>query len=337
MKCDYCGETKHTADRCFKRVKDLVSVDTVLTQRGITLKNGRGQCPFQLEEGKGKDAFVVVNGRGWKCHSCGRKGNVISLVEALDGVDPNGAVRALLELLPGDTSSVPQTTATPPRLAQAQERPEESSPERNIPLVERGWKGNGELSGVNPEHPYLAERGFSPDLCHSFGVGFYEGKGPTMKNRVVFPIRNSAGQVVAYAGRWVGDETEEPRWKLPKDFHKSLELYNLSAVLEADCQSVIVCESFWGPLACARAGFPNAVALMGKELSVVQEKHLQSFERVSLLLDGDQPGRQATEEIAHRLLALHCFRSLNILQLPDGAQPDTVSVEVLQDILGPVI
>jgi hypothetical protein len=107
----------------------------------------------------------------------------------------------------------------------------QEEPERNIPLAEKfrnsgngGWDGS--LKGIDAAHPYLASRGFEPAVPAHFGVGYYPGKG-SMANRVVFPIHDFAGKLVAYAGRLVGEPTEDnPRWKFPKSFQKHLELFN---------------------------------------------------------------------------------------------------------------
>ena len=96
-----------------------------------------------------------------------------------------------------------------------------------------------------------------------------------MSGRIVFPIHNVAGQLVAYAGRAI--DAMEPRWKFPEGFQKGLELFNLHRV---DSAHVHVVESFWGVLALDRASIPNAVAQMGRSMSEPQEKLLQRFEHV---------------------------------------------------------
>jgi hypothetical protein len=66
---------------------------------------------------------------------------------------------------------------------------------------------------LDPEHPYLAERGISRDLVERFGLGFCE-KG-IMAGRICIPIHNIDGQTVAYAGRWVGRPEELPEGAPP--------------------------------------------------------------------------------------------------------------------------
>jgi len=87
--------------------------------------------------------------------------------------------------------------------------------------------------------------------------------------RVVIPIRNLYGQLVAYAGRALDDRP--PKYKLPAGFRKALELFNLQRALAAGGKTVIVVEGYFDCMLVHQAGFPWVVALMGCSLSVTQE------------------------------------------------------------------
>jgi DNA primase len=95
-----------------------------------------------------------------------------------------------------------------------------------------------------------------------FGVGFCQ-KG-SMQGRVCVPIHNAQGNLVGYAGRWIGEPETLPKgeekWKLPAGFHKSLELFNLHRVRR--CRQLVVVEGFFDAIRLhgLRIG---AVALMG--------------------------------------------------------------------------
>jgi DNA primase len=150
-----------------------------------------------------------------------------------------------------------------------------------------------------------------------------------MKGRIVFPIRNAAGDTIANAGRAIDDETE-PRWKFPSGFHKSLELFGYPEAKHALLVAVV--ESFWGVLALHQAGV-SAVALMGRSMSKEQEgliSSLDSTTRLTVVLDGDEPGRTAMPEIAIRLACHHFTR---IVQLPADKQPDQLTAEQLHALL----
>src|SRR5260370_28380275 len=131
-----------------------------------------------------------------------------------------------------------------------------------------------------------------------------------MSGRVVIPIHNQHGELVDYAGRAI--DGSEPRYKLPAGFQKSLELFNLHRVTEPE---VILVEGFFDCMTVHQAGFP-AVALMGCSLSEAQEGLLAAkFERVVVMLDGDEPGQQGTADCLSRLGRRIWVRAA---MLPDG-------------------
>lgn len=187
-----------------------------------------------------------------------------------------------------------------------------------------------ELRGVDSSHPYLAGRGIRKETAETFGVGFFAGKG-SMSGRVVIPIHNERGDLLAYAGRAI--DNSEPKYKLPAGFHKSLELFNLHRCFERDgatVKTVVLVEGFFGAISVHDAGHP-CVALMGSSLSAVQEALLcRHFTGVILLFDGDDAGRAATDEC---LLRLGRKLWVKAVQLEDGAQPDSFSAEELQRLL----
>jgi DNA primase len=188
------------------------------------------------------------------------------------------------------------------------------------------------LRDVDASHLYLAERGITRETADRFGVGFFLGKG-SMAGRLVIPIHNAEGELVAYAGRSLDPETE-PRYKLPAGFNKSLELYNLHRAAQADGRgAVIVVEGFFDVMKVHQAGFPAVVALMGSSLSDAQAELLGAFERVILMLDGDEAGAEAAPKIAAQLARRLLVR---IADVPEGTQPDQLSSEEIQRVLNPL-
>jgi DNA primase len=181
-----------------------------------------------------------------------------------------------------------------------------------------------QLKSVDHSHPYLAERGISKETAELFGVGLYSGKG-SMNGRVVIPIHNERGELVAYAGRAI--DGSEPRYMLPAGFHKSLELFNLHRVTGSE---VILVEGFFDCMKVHQAGF-STVALMGSSLSETQEDVLVTkFERVVVMMDADKPGRLAATECLTRLGSRIWVRTATVR---GGQQPDQLSSEKLQQIL----
>ena len=140
-------------------------------------------------------------------------------------------------------------------------------------------------------HPYLEQRAVDPSTAAWFGIGYYAGSG-FLRHRVVFPIHDSEGQLVAYAGRSI--DGSEPRYLFPPNFRKSQVVFNLPRAVGETARWAIVVEGFFDCLRVHQAGFRNVVALMGVSLSEVQEQLLlERFQQLVLMLDGDEAGRRA--------------------------------------------
>jgi DNA primase len=186
-----------------------------------------------------------------------------------------------------------------------------------------------ELRGIVHDYLYLDSRGITKETAETFGVGLFAGKG-SMQGRVVIPIHNGKGELLAYAGRAI--DNTEPRYKLPAGFHKSLELYNLHRAIATGQRGLIVVEGFFDCMKVSQAGYPFVVALMGCSMSEEQERLLVAHaEMVLLMLDGDEAGLRGMEEISWRL-AQHIWTRVAVV--PEGRQPDQMSTEELQALLG---
>lgn len=217
----------------------------------------------------------------------------------------------------GDAGARGRRTAARPPRASGLRRPARapqgrvSQPDPNPPLSLN--------LPLRREHPYLEQRGIGPQAVAEFGLG-YCPRG-ILAGRIAIPIHNPDGELVAYAGRH--PKGKAPRYKFPSGFHKSLELYNLHrAKHEAAAHGLVVVEGFFDVIVLWQLGVPNAVALMGTELSTAQEALLvQHTNRVILLLDGDEAGRSAAQELLPRL-ATRLF--VKTVELPDGVQPDSL-------------
>ncbi len=139
-----------------------------------------------------------------------------------------------------------------------------------------------------------------------------------MHGRLVIPIHNADGELVAYCGRSV-DQTP-PRYRVPPAFAKSEILFNMHRATAPGGNTVVVVEGFFDCMKVHQAGFRSVVALMGAALYESQRRTLlERFHHITLLLDGDPTGRQASAVIAQKLRAQCCLR---VIPLPDGVQPD---------------
>jgi DNA primase len=182
---------------------------------------------------------------------------------------------------------------------------------------------------LDPSHPYLVERGIGPELAALFGLG-YCSRG-TMKGRICIPIHDERGVLVAYTGRWASEEIPQdvPKYHLPRGFEKRRVLFGLHRV--AGAEHVVLVEGYWSVFRLHALKIP-AVALMGRTLSPEQETLLieSRVQMLTLMLDGDTPGREATDELLPRLAKPFFVR---VICLPDGAEPDTVSEQFLIEVL----
>ena len=182
---------------------------------------------------------------------------------------------------------------------------------------------------LDAEHPYLAERGVPAEVVALFGLG-YCSRG-VMAGRICIPIHDAAGQLVAYAGRWPGDDMPEgvERYLLPKRFEKSRVLFNLHRV--GDTQHIVLVEGYWSVFRLHALGVPVA-ALMGssvseEQLALLRERGTHS---VTLLLDGDDAGRKARERALPALADTFFVRAP---LLPVGEKPDTLGEAELRQLV----
>ena len=171
---------------------------------------------------------------------------------------------------------------------------------------------------LDPTHPYLQARGLTAETIACFGLGYHAGKG-IMAGRIVIPIHNEGGELIAYAGRWPGDAdwpAGEDKYKLPPGFHKSLVLFNLHRARAHASEGLIVVEGFFDTLDFWQRGRKNVVALMGSSLSEAQERLIVQTVggrgRVLLAFDPDEAGRKGMHEAAARLVSQVFVRTVTI-------------------------
>jgi DNA primase len=174
---------------------------------------------------------------------------------------------------------------------------------------------------LDGRHPYLAERGLSPELVETFGLGYC--RAGILQGRICIPIHDESGNLVAYAGRWAADDVPpgQPRYKVPPGFKRSSVLFNLHRIA-GKTNHIVVVEGYWSVFRLHTLGVA-AVALMGRSLSAGQEDLLvrSGAQLLTLLLDGDDPGRQATADILPRLVHRMFVRTPMV---PDGEAPDSI-------------
>jgi DNA primase len=307
----------------FKEIKAAVTIDQVLAHYGVHLRpigstDLRGRCPLPTHtSSRSYDSLTVNLARNvWSCRSqsCmqargGRPGgNILDLVALMDGC----SIRDAALHLQSWGGALPQRTIMP----SADTRPEPNAPLRFT------------LQHIDGTHSYLATRGLTRATIRTFGVGLYGGRG-FLRGRIVIPIHNEQGELMAYIGRAPDDAI--PKYRFPKGFRKSLVLFNLHRARASGARDVIVVEGFFDTFAMHQAGYPAVVALMGSTLSPYQADLLRvHFDRVLLMLDGDDAGRQGATLIARTLAAR---MPVTVISLDDGTQPDQLAPREIQRLI----
>ena len=333
----------------FKAIKAAITMEQVLEHYGLIQKFKKkgdslsGPCP--IHKGENPTQFrVSISKNIWNCFSeCKHGGNVLDFIAKMESGSVHAAALKAIEWFqlnpdamsgtsePKEAETRPaQTEVKPERMAKKPEPRAEETSGPNKPLKFR-------LEKLERSHPYLVERGLTTETLVDFGAGFC-AKG-MMVGRIAIPIHNPVGEVVAYAGRLTtGEPTDDnPKYKLPPGFKKSLELFNIDrASKESPEKAWVIVEGFFDCMKLHQLGHKKTVALMGSSMSPAQEelirKHTNSASHVLVMLDEDEAGEAGREDIARRL-SKFCF--VKVHQFAEsGAQPEDLSADELDQILG---
>jgi hypothetical protein len=155
------------------------------------------------------------------------------------------------------------------------------------------------LRKLDPDHPFIRERGISLETAMEFGIGF-QASG-SMANRICFPLMER-GALIGYAGRTIDAVgTDNPKWKLPMGLVKSF-LYGLEKCDPG--KPLYLVESPWACLWLFQHG-AQAAALLGSSMTEAQENLLAPYADIRIAMDNDDAGRSAADKIYERLKANH--------------------------------
>ena len=303
----------------FAEIKEAASFSAILERYNIKHQRSRGQvsvlCPFH--DDSNPSLSVNFERNVFHCFSCEESGDILTFVAKIEKV----SVPQAASIIAG-CCGIPMNGNKPPA-----NRPRQKAGNGAQAPEEEGNKPLGFKLSLDPTHPYLSGR-LTPELIERFGVGFCN-KG-YLKGRIAIPIHDAEGQLVAYAGRWASDDVPEgvQKYLLPPGFQKRKVLFNYHRV--AGVKYLLIVEGYWSVMRLDGLGPVPAVALMGRTLSDEQEELLErsGARMLSLVLDGDEAGRQATEELLLRLSRKFFVRAT---WLPDGEAPDTVDEGLLLD------
>lgn len=330
-------------------ITDVVGRRVRLNRRGL---QATGLCPFHNEKSPSFHVYEGPDEPHYHCFGCGAHGDVITFVMETEGMQFRDAV----EKLAGEAGlEIPRDN--PEERARAERRDTLAGVmELSAKFFESQLGGSAGRAGLE----YLKGRGLSPDTIKRFRLGFapdgFEAlkaklakenipeelsleSGMLVKNdetgrvydrfrgRVMFPILDPKGRVIAFGGRTMGDE--KPKYLNSPEtplFHKGRTLYNLNNAQKParDRNEIIVVEGYMDVIALAEGGFPHAVAPLGTALT---EDHIQLLWRFAqepiLCFDGDAAGQKAAARGVERVLPiLKPGLSLRFAYLPQGQDPD---------------
>lgn len=342
-------------------IQDLLNrVDIVdVVGRYVQLKKGganfMGLCPFHNE--KSPSFTVSPTKQFYHCFGCGAHGTAIGFLIEYSGL---GFVEAVKELAQNVGMVVPNDDRLPPaQRAEAQAK--------SLALSEVMSKAcdhyRHQLRGAQHAIAYLKKRGLTGEIAARFGLGYApdgwdglravfpdydapalveagllidksEEEGGARKrydrfrDRIMFPIRNTKGQVIGFGGRVL--ENGEPKYLNSPEtplFQKGNELYGLFEARQAirDAGYVLVTEGYMDVVALAQLGFPQAVATLGTACTPMHvQKLLRQTDHVVFSFDGDAAGRRAARRALDACLP-HAgdSKTLKFLFLPAEHDPDS--------------
>ena len=291
-------------------IKEVVEGYVPLERKG---SNYMGLCPFH--EDHHPSLIVNPEKQTFHCFACGEHGDAIAFVQKMEHCSFMEAVGKLK--MENGKLKINKKNANPV--------------DRDNDAKQFSIKKN--LQFFSTLLPYAC--GYT-ELTPAY-LDFEVGQSPVnvpkewyaMRNRVIFPIRNEAGELIAFAARRLTDNnSEEPKYintSTANGYKKSENLYALHRAKEAITEKafVFVVEGYKDAIAMHAAGFSNTVALCGTALTAGQIALLKKYtHRICLLLDGDKPGREAARKIS---LSLNPYSmEVQTIFLPEGEDPDSL-------------
>ncbi|TDQ83390.1 DNA primase [Dongia mobilis] len=330
-------------------ITDVIGRRVRLNRRGL---QATGLCPFHNEKSPSFHVYEGPDEPHYHCFGCGAHGDVITFVMETEGLQFRDAV----EKLAGEAGlEIPRDN--PEARARAERQDTLAGVmELAAKFFESQLGGSAGRAGLE----YLKGRGLDPETIRRFRLGFAPDGFEALKarlarenipealaleagllvrndetgriydrfrGRVMFPIMDAKGRVIAFGGRALGDE--KPKYLNSPEtplFHKGRTLYNLNQAQKParDRNEIIVVEGYMDVIALAEGGFPHAVAPLGTALT---EDHIQLLWRFAaepiLCFDGDAAGRKAAARSVERVLPiLKPGLSLRFAWLPQGQDPD---------------
>ena len=343
-------------------IQDLLNrVDIVdVVGRYVQLKKGganfSGLCPFHNE--KSPSFTVSPTKQFYHCFGCGAHGTAIGFLMEYSGL---GFVESVKDLAQNVGMTVPEQEDRLPPAQRAELQAKTLALSDAMTLSCNFYRQ--QLRSARPAIDYLKGRGLTGEIAAKYGIGYapdgwdslrevftdydsdvlveagliidrsdednsHRKRYDRFRDRIMFPIRNTKGQVIGFGGRVMG--AGEPKYLNSPEtplFQKGSELYGLFEARQAirDKDYVLVTEGYMDVVALAQYGFEQAVATLGTACTATHvQKLLRQTDNVIFSFDGDAAGRRAARRALEASLP-HASdsRSLKFLFLPTEHDPDS--------------
>lgn len=327
-------------------MSDLVSRRVKLTKKG---KDYFGRCPFHNEK---TPSFSVNDTKQfYHCFGCGANGDIINFVEETEGLDFAESVKYLAKAY-----NIPMPEMDKP--VSKDEFVLDKINQEAAKWFHRNLYSAQAVSSMN----YLHNRGISNEYIKKFFLGYAPNTKESLisylkskrfsevdlrksglvtvldngqiidkfRGRVMFPIVNFKGKIIAFGGRSVDDSVQPKYLNSPETsvFHKKQILYNENTLFKElrGVKKVYIVEGYTDVISLYMAGIKNVVATLGTSVSEFHIKKLWKIsEAPTICMDGDAAGMKAMARVIDVVLPiLKPGYSVNFVKMPEGSDPDDV-------------
>lgn len=335
---DFLAELRSRVD-----IEELIGKYTEIKHRGS--RTPVALCPFHTER---TPSFVIYRDtQSYYCFGCGAGGDAITFVKNIERLDYTDSVRYLCErtgmTMPNDPAD---DEANRLRRKCFEANREAARFFHSMLKSEEGRNAREYLAGRKLTDSTVTHfgLGYAPDrwdslIRHMKGLGFTEnelisfdlarrtsrgGAIDAFRNRLMFPIMDLRGNVIAFGGRVLDDS--KPKYLNTSDtivYKKSQGIYALNFAKNNNDGKLILCEGYMDVIAMHQAGFTNAVAGLGTAFTTEQISLLSRYcHELTLCFDSDEAGIKATNR-ALRLLENSPMK-LRVMHLDGGKDPDEI-------------
>lgn len=323
------------------RIEEVISMYVTLKRAGSRLV---GLCPFHSEKTPSFTVFTDTN--SYHCFGCGAGGDVITFVMAAENLDYLGALEFLCNRVGMKMPDTDGEKSESGRRRRFYDMNREAARFFHASLSKPGAEGAVDYLINRRKLPKSAITrfgiGYAPDSfdalrSHMISLGYKDeelkeaflcGKSKTGKyfdyfrGRIMFPIIDNFGNVIAFGGRAIGDK--EPKYLNSSDtpvFKKSRNLYSLNFARTCCSEELILCEGYMDVIGVNLAGLSNAVATLGTALTTDQARIMAKYtKKVVIAYDSDGAGTAATKRAIPMLT--DAGLEVRVLHMDGAKDPD---------------